>query len=213
MNELRDMKFCGRISYDFYNEPMLHSNLEEVVKKTRYFLAGSSIELYTNGTLLSLSRFKSLLHSGVSRFIVTKHEADLVHQFEKTYSKLSKDEQSKVEYRRYTDIKLTNRGGILKHLGSSGQFLLPCYIPSFVMTVTVSGNILPCFEDFNESLVMGNLADSSLFDIWNSPKYREFRLLLRQGQRHRFVPCRDCNRTQALPLTTGSASYSTIGPS
>lgn len=199
MTELAELGFKGRISYHFYNEPMLHTNLVGIVKETRAFLPKARIELYTNGTLLTLSRFRILLEAGISKFIVTRHEADQQHRFGKTYEQLSAQEQSCVEYQDFSRIRLTNRGGILPHLGNESKPLLPCLIPSFLVTVTVSGNVLPCFEDFHENQVMGNLADSTLVNIWNSDQYTEFRRLLKFGQRHRFTPCRGCNRREVLP--------------
>lgn len=71
-----------------------------------------------------------------------------------------------------------------------------------IITVTVSGNVLPCFEDYEEHLVMGSLRDKTLMEIWNSEKYLQFRKSLRFGQRHLHTPCKTCNRRESLqPLS------------
>lgn len=199
MGELKSLGFKGRISYDFYNEPLLHSNFEGVVRETRVALPESLIEVYSNGTLLNRERLMGLFDCGVSKFIVTQHEQDPVHLFERVYAGLAEEFKKKVEYRPFTALKLTNRGGVLKHLGTQGHPLTPCFIPSFIVTVTVSGNVLPCFEDFHEVLVMGNIREQKLMDIWSSEKYVSFRDQLRKGQRHQFKPCETCTRTEVLP--------------
>ena len=59
MLELSRISFEGRISYDFYNEPLLHSDFEAVVARTRAHLPGAPIEVYTNGTLLTHARLEA----------------------------------------------------------------------------------------------------------------------------------------------------------
>jgi radical SAM protein with 4Fe4S-binding SPASM domain len=52
---------------------------------------------------------------------------------------------------------------------------LSCFFPWSSMTISASGKVLACSEDFNESLVMGDATKESLEKIWNGEKYREFR--------------------------------------
>jgi len=196
--ELSLLNFSGRISYDFYNEPMLHSDFAGIVRQTRYALPRASLELYTNGTLLTLPRFNALLEAGISEFIVTQHEADIDHSFSRVFAALDPGQRGRVKYRGYQELTLTNRGGTLRHLGAEGLPLAPCHIPRSIVTVTVSGNVLPCFEDFHENLVMGNLADQTLIEIWMSAAYVRFRSDLALGLRHLHDPCKACNRREAL---------------
>jgi radical SAM protein with 4Fe4S-binding SPASM domain len=198
LSELKNFSFDGRISYDFYNEPLLHSDFEGIVAKTRAHLPGASIVVYTNGTLLTPGRVERLLGLGVNEFVVTQHERDAGYEFERVYEALAPGPRSRVKYRTHRELNLTNRGGMLPHLGREGLMLAPCYIPSMVVTVTVSGNVLPCFEDYEEELVMGNLNESPLLEIWNSEKFVRFRRDLKLGQRHAHVPCKSCNRYESL---------------
>jgi radical SAM protein with 4Fe4S-binding SPASM domain len=198
MQELANLSFEGRISYDFYNEPLLHSDFEGIVAQTRLYLPKASIVVYTNGTLLTQERVEKCLDLGVSEFVVTQHEKDKGYAFDEVYEGLGSARKHRVKYRTHRELKLTNRGGMLKHLGKDGLVLAPCHIPSMIVTVTVSGNVLPCFEDYEEKLVMGNLRERSLMEIWNSEKYARFRKDLKYGQRHAQSPCKDCNRYESL---------------
>lgn len=60
MNQLRDIGYRGRISYHFYNEPLLSPNLDRFVALTREYLPACWIELYTNGILLDEPRLRTL---------------------------------------------------------------------------------------------------------------------------------------------------------
>lgn len=199
INQLRDINFKGRISYDFYNEPMLSTSLESYVALARDQLPEASIELYTNGTLLSLERFKLLDSAGVTKFIVTRHEGVTNYVFDVTLGNLSMDEREKVLYRNFTELHLTNRGGTLSHISPKvSTQLFPCHIPSMMLTVTVKGNVVPCFEDFYQKNQMGNILDKNIMDIWLSPQYVEFREKLRLGLRHKYEACNKCSRTEVL---------------
>lgn len=43
------------------------------------------------------------------------------------------------------------------------------------MSVMAGGEVLPCTQDFNAEMVMGNANEQSLEEIWNSERYRAFR--------------------------------------
>lgn len=196
MGDLVAISYTGTISYQFYNEPLLSPNLDWFVKTTREFLPTNKLLLYTNGTLLTTERFRTLLKLGIEKFVVTKHADVGSFEFEKTFKELSEEEKKHVDLKNYTDIKLTNRGGLVKAGPESIPPLLPCYIPEFLSVITVKGNVLPCFEDFHQELVMGNVGESTLKEIWNTPKYTEFRANLRKGLRHLQGPCKKCNRLE-----------------
>lgn len=202
MTELSEIGFEGRISYEFYNEPMLHPDFDDIVAETRRSLPKSPIVLYTNGTKLTRERFDRLVEHGITTFIVTRHEADVdnpKYAFAATFATLDGEAKTRVRYRDFTDVRLANRGGLLKHLGADGLPLHPCYIPSHIVTITVGGNVLPCFEDFHEEMAMGNLNESTLMEIWNSEPYNRMRRELRMGARHMRGPCKNCNKRDVLP--------------
>ena len=80
---------------------------------------------------------------------------------------------------------------------------LPCLIPSSLVVITSSGNVLPCFEDYLEKNVMGNILDSTLAEIWNLPNYVAFRQGLKAKQRGAFPVCKDCNNILISPRASG----------
>lgn len=199
IGQLADFQFKGRISFSFYNEPLLNKKLGSYVEKTKKYLPETFLELYTNGSLLTQSLIKQLISCGVNRFTITKHEDVNDSKLEEILSTLSSDDLSKIKYQNFNDIKLTNRGGTLPHLGNNEKTIfLPCKIPEKVLTITMEGNVLPCFEDYFQKNEMGNVNDRHINDIWNSSKYVEFRKNLSKGLRHKYEACKDCNRLEVL---------------
>ena len=200
--QLAAINFKGRISYDFYNEPLLHPKISEFVALTKQQLPECKIHLYSNGTLLSDKKFRELLVAGVDRFVITRHEEDIDssnYLFEKTFALLSQEERSRVQYKKFTDLTLVNRGGLLRHIAAEGLPLHPCFIPSHMLTVLNDGRVLSCFEDFNEDLVFGDLKSEKLIDIWQKDSYKRFRGDLKKGLRHLYEPCKNCSRRESLP--------------
>jgi radical SAM protein with 4Fe4S-binding SPASM domain len=196
MIQLSEVNYKGSISYEFYNEPMLARNFDWFVQTTRRYLPENRIDLYTNGTLLSMKKFKQYIEYGVSRFIVTKHEGISHYVFDEVYANLSSLEKELVIYQTHHDLKLTNRGGVVDAGPRGTAHLTPCFIPEYLLVVTVLGNVLPCFEDFHEENIMGNIGETHLKDIWTSEPFKKFRHNLKLGQRHLLSPCNKCNRIQ-----------------
>jgi len=199
MQQLQDIQFKGRISYEFFNEPMLCSHFFEYVEMTKQYIPDCTIELYTNGTLLTYDKFQKLVSFGIDHFVVTKHEGIDQYCFDHTWKKLSDQEKSLVKYQTHEELKKSNRGGVVKAGPERSTVLLPCYIPEQIVTITVAGNVLPCFEDFYQNNMMGNVGEDTLINIWNSEKYKKFRYELRKALRHMNTPCKTCNRVEVLP--------------
>jgi radical SAM protein with 4Fe4S-binding SPASM domain len=196
MTQLREVSFKGRVSYHFYNEPLLSPDLEKFVVLTKEYLPETLIEIYTNGTLLNEERLYALFERGADKFTVTQHHGLKNFPFAELYEKLPKTVQEKIKFQNYRDLYLTNRGGLVK-VGYKKQkppLNLPCLIPSALFVVTVNGNVVPCFEDYGEENVMGNIQEQDLMSIWNSKSYVDFRESLKNKRRGDFPVCRNCNR-------------------
>lgn len=50
-----------------------------------------------------------------------------------------------------------------------------CKHPWMSMTVKSNGDAAMCMEDFNNEIILGNVKEESLFNIWNGERYKKFR--------------------------------------
>ena len=50
-----------------------------------------------------------------------------------------------------------------------------CQFPWSSMTIKSNGEAVECVEDYNNEIILGNVKESSLLDIWNGEKYQVFR--------------------------------------
>ncbi len=198
MTDLQAISYAGSLSFQFYNEPLLALKLDWFVETARSYLPRSKFLLYSNGTLLTIDRFRTLRKLGINKFIVTKHASVGSFEFERTWVMMREEEKTSVDYRHYTDLTLTNRGGAVNAGPQNIPPLLPCFIPEFLTVITVKGHVLPCFEDYHQELIMGDVSTEPLKDIWNSKKYSLFRSNLKKGLRHLEGPCKKCNRLEVL---------------
>jgi radical SAM protein with 4Fe4S-binding SPASM domain len=149
--------------------------------------------------LLNKDRFLKLFDQGVDLFIITKHEDVLDDKLDNLIFNLPLTLQEKIEYKNFREINLTNRGGALPKLGVNDKMkFFPCKIPLQLIVITKDGNVLPCFEDYFQKNIMGNINNNSLKEIWNNQKFVEFRKNLAIGLRYKYHACKDCNRIEVL---------------
>lgn len=71
-----------------------------------------------------------------------------------------------------------------------------CEYPWTSMTVMANGEAVPCTQDFDAEMSFGNIANSSLEEIWNSKEYQEFRRAHFTGN---FPKGSKCNERCDLP--------------
>jgi MoaA/NifB/PqqE/SkfB family radical SAM enzyme len=51
-----------------------------------------------------------------------------------------------------------------------------CQFPWSSMTIKSNGEAAECVEDFNNAIVLGDVSEESLYEIWNGEKYHQLRL-------------------------------------
>jgi 2-deoxy-scyllo-inosamine dehydrogenase (SAM-dependent) len=171
--ELQGIAYAGRVSYHFYNEPLLNRNLAHIVETVALRLPAARQVLFTNGDLLTDERYEKLYRAGIGYFVVTAHSGAPYPERPKQY----------IQYP--AELVLTNRGGVLEGLpGPSSKDLgLACYAPSEMLIVTVTGDVVLCYEDALRTQVFGNICTESLDAIWYSPEFVRIRDMLASGDR------------------------------
>lgn len=184
--ELARLRYKGRISYHFYNEPLLRTDLERLVRQVRCDLPRCFQLLFTNGDHLDGRRYHSLRDAGIDHFFVTQHDG----------SKYPAREAQTVQIP--DNLVLTNRAGLLTEIACLPAALeRPCWAPTDMLVVTVTGDVLLCCDDSRRTQVMGNILLRPLDEIWESPTFRRLRKLLQRGMRAEASPiCAGCSNTE-----------------
>jgi 2-deoxy-scyllo-inosamine dehydrogenase (SAM-dependent) len=183
VRQLAEASFAGRISYHLYNEPLLRRDLARLVEVVDRLLPEALQLVNTNGDLLDDTRYAELRRAGVDYFYVTRHEPG---PFPERPFQIVQDSDG---------LTLTNRGGTLAHLPppSAEATRTPCWAPSEMLIVTVTGDVLLCYEDARREHVLGNVLASSLPEIWNDETAVALRGRLQAGDRTASSLCRACS--------------------
>ena len=79
----------------------------------------------------------------------------------------------------------------------NNERVLPCFPLWYSCVILADGSVAPCCVDYDGQMILGNVAEHSLEEIWNSSSSLALR---RQHLRRDFNPvCRQCCEFQLLP--------------
>lgn len=67
-----------------------------------------------------------------------------------------------------------------------------CFLPNYEMLIKHNGDVLQCCGLFTDDMIVANIKDSSLYDIWHSQKANEIRKTINSGDLTSFDGCRIC---------------------
>lgn len=67
-----------------------------------------------------------------------------------------------------------------------------CTAPFYICAINYDGGVEGCACDWRRSLILGNVKEESLYDIWNGDKYMELRKYQLEGNRSKITECADC---------------------
>jgi len=198
IGQLKELNYSGRLAIFSNNEPLLDERIIEWNVYARNQLPNARIHLFTNGTLLTLDKFKALVQV-LDELIINNYQQEL---------KLIKPCQEIVKYcnqhpeligkvtivlRKPYEI-LNNRGGgaapnrkIIKEYGKDR-----CVLPSKQMTVRPDGKISLCCNDTFGKYTLGDLSKERLIEIWNGDKFKTVRKALYKG-RENWGECKYCD--------------------
>lgn len=210
INELAELGYKGSLGFDLFNEPLLNDELPKYVKYARTKLGKAvTIDIFTNGSLLTEGKIKELLEAGVDLFIVNDYTPGLIAERIKDMN-LS-DEQRKHFSVRVLDrrpwpmgpLAFSNRVGEVPEAGyplsvkmALEKHGLPlntfCHEPFSKLIVNFRGEVQLCCEDAVGHEIIGNVREHSLMKLWSSDKMRDFREALMRCRR--IGICRRCNR-------------------
>lgn len=185
--------FKGSIAYHFYNEPLLKEDLDWFISYAKKTIPDVRNIIYTNGIFLTEDRYEQLVNAGVDRFVVTKHKGVNSIPLDLYYSKHVDRNDKKIIYNEFKTINYTNRAGSIECGTKESLVNRPCLITKNSLIINHKGEVLPCYEDYQEKIKLGNLTIESLRSVLMNPKRQEMINKLAEGRRGEFETCVGCN--------------------
>ncbi|ODR46795.1 hypothetical protein BEI59_23905 [Eisenbergiella tayi] len=191
MQELIDMEFDSvkfsfqGVDHESYAVMRLRDDFEELIEKIKrfkQFRGMKSLPFITIGTSLTnesekrVNEFKKMCDDSVC----DKLEIGMTN-LEAIDVNLIKDEKTR-------EVVLR-----LKQLQEMNKARLPVCNQVFdVITVRWNGNVCSCCADADGLMVLGNLKENSIKELWMSPKQKKYREILSENRYNDLLLCRDC---------------------
>jgi radical SAM protein with 4Fe4S-binding SPASM domain len=150
--------------------------------------------IYSNGDFLTLELFRDYIARGVGIFTITQHDNRMPPNLQRILEEATPDEKKHIRVDFSNRIRLTNRSGLITTLGPPPAPLsVPCDWTLYTMVITLTGNVVPCCNDYFETEVVGNVSTQSVGEVWCSEKFQRFRKALSRGDRKAFGLCSGCD--------------------
>ena len=203
-DELKKLNYSGTLRYSGFVEPMIYKNIFNLISMARKNVPNCNIEMVTNGDPLNLKRLIRLFTSGLNKILISAYDGmedaskleDLCNE-----AKLNSD-QFIIRHRYLPEnqdfgITLSNRAGLMENAEFKIKPLKktlnkPCYIPSYTFFLDYQGDVLMCPHDWGKKIILGNLKQEKLIDIWFGKKSMKIRKMLNSSNRN-FTPCNVCD--------------------
>ena len=205
MKDLNKVGFKGGIIYSGFSESFLYKHLEEVIKISKEQCPESRIEMITDGDFLTIDKLNAVFEAGLTRLDVSIYDGpDKVKPFEdlRVEAGLTK-EQFHIRERWYAPEEHFGISGLNNRAGASimseinvnkldTPLKLKCFYPFYQIMVDFDGAVLLCNNDWDKRLILGNVKETPILDIWNSKKYKDVRENLANANRNH-SPCNRCD--------------------
>ena len=202
--ELKEINYTGTVRYSGFVEPLLDKNIYNLIQMIKKFAPLSNVELVTNGDVLNIKRLNKLFDNGLDKILISAYDGEKeANNLEKLCldAKLLKN-QFIVRHRYYSEekdfgITLSNRSGSMENAEFKIKPLKeplnkPCNIPAYTFFLDYQGDVLICPHDWGKKIILGNLKNDTLLNIWFSSNAMTIRKKLANSDR-KFSPCNLCD--------------------
>ena len=196
--------FSGSVIFSGFVEPLLDKRIYKQIQDIRNKLPKANIELITNGDPLNKDRIEKLFDSGLSYLLVSAYDSEeQAIGFRTMLEKTNVDSSKYIVRNRYYGeekdfgITISNRGGNMNNTGykieaTKEPLKNKCTYPAYTFFIDYNGDVLTCSHDWGKDMIMGNLNNNSIFEIWTGKKFSFARQNLLNARRN-FSPCNVCN--------------------
>lgn len=204
MKGLQEIGFDGTILYSAFSEPLLHKQIERLIRLSKEYCPDARIEIVTNGDFVSAEKLRGLFKAGLSTLCISMYDGPhQVKPFRAMQKELGLTDDQFILRVRYLPkeehygITLSNRAGTLtmEDIGIApleDPLRKRCHYPFYEMMVDYDGSVPLCPHDWGKKLVVGDLNRQSIQEVWNSHIMKRVRMNLASNSRD-FPPCNTCD--------------------
>ena len=199
--QLSELNYSGKIALYSNNEPFLDEDIISKYKYLREKLPKAYIHLWTNGTLLTMDKFKEVVQY-LDEMVIDNYQQEL---------RLIKPVQEVVEYcEKNSELKkrvtivlrkpheiLSNRGGEAHNRKKESLYPdVKCPLPFKQLIIRPDGKVSLCCNDPLGKNTLGDLNQESVLDVWYGEKYKQVRECIFKGRKH-WKNCEYCDALNA----------------
>jgi MoaA/NifB/PqqE/SkfB family radical SAM enzyme len=183
--QLLEKNYNGSIVLCGYGEPTMFKQLVEAVKILS--VTDASIELITNGELLTPQKVNKLFESGLDVINISVYEEKYLTHAQSLVSNLH-EHQWLIRNRYLGEIEIVNRNDIRKNIGTRSKN--PCWLLAYKLILNHNGDVMLCCNDWTRSNIYGNIYTTNIWTIWIENLHSK-RIELLKGIREGV--CANCN--------------------
>ena len=202
--DLKDINYSGRVSFSGFGEPLLHPQHLDLIRATREVLPDCWLDIVSNGDRVTAQKMTELFDAGLTTLLISMYDGEeQIEHFEKMIAEAQLPEGSVILRKRYLPpeesygINVTNRAGMVT-VNEVGVKVLtepmkhPCYYTHYRMMIDYTGEVLLCPHDWGKKLIVGNLNQRTILELWTGRILTSVRKRLGDGDRN-FPPCDKCD--------------------
>ncbi len=195
--QLSELNYDGRLALFSNNEPFLDEDILDKHRYAREKLPNVRMHLFTNGTLLTVEKFKELM-SYLDELIIDNYMEDLklirpceeIKRYCETHPELKK--KVTIVLRNPREV-LSTRGGDApnrKKMISFGKER--CVLPFKQLIIRPDGKVSLCCNDPYGKNTLGDLSKDTITMVWNNDRFQMVRKCLYEGRAH-WKHCEFCD--------------------
>lgn len=196
ITELGELNYTGRLALHSNNEPFLDSRIIEFTKFAREHVPKAFLYMYTNGTLVTIDKFKEIIPY-LDRMVIDNYDDGLklhpntqaIYDFCRGNKEL--DRKVEIHVRKVHEV-LNTRGGQSPNNTRQKVLSMSCILPYKQMVIRPDGKTSLCCNDPYGRNTLADLNRMTLKEAWYSERYEAVRKRLRKG-RARVKLCRYCD--------------------
>lgn len=197
IEQLASINYSGRFSLFSNNEPFLDERIIDFQKYAREGLPNAKMQLFTNGTLLTLPKFKEIINyldylviDNYNPFLKLNATSAIIRDYCEKHPELIA--KVTIVLRRPQEI-LTSRGGNAPNRKDLQSYPdASCCLPFKQLIIRPDGKVSLCCNDPLGLMTLGDVSEDSLQDIWYGESFQNVRDLLLKG-RKTLDHCRYCD--------------------